>query len=798
MLDFFRKYQRYFFIVIAVVIVISFSFFGTHSTLGAPQKAEDRCIGQGIDGSKIMKSDLDHMIRFLSSDRSDLALAEKGVMPNFFNDGIIRRDLLGTGIGELLVKAYFEELKEELTERMTHHKKFRPYRHPTAPFISVENLWAQVLPSQKAHLDTFLYQAEEMNPETFSLLVNLYLGESAFPPNILKEYLTFQERHYHWIEPDPALARANLNVFHCRSLEEWFGPRFVELAAQFVINAQLIAKERGYKVSYEEARVDLIRNGYEALQAQLKKGEVSEEELSNLWKQQLYALGMSEKEAVGVWQKVMLFRRLFEDVGGAVFVDPNIYETFYSFASKAAEIDLYRLPEALELKDFSDLMKLELYLDQVAKNRKEALMLPQAFASAEEIEKQCPQLVEKRFLVEVAEVKKEEIALGVSVKETWEWQLEKENFALLSQEFPELELKEAEDAEGYFAALEGLQPDLRERVDRFSRGKIVEQHPEWVQEALNQKHFSQREVSLSADGESVPFEGIKEGKRLLTLFSQAVLKGDLESDPAALAAKNQLELFTEDGETYYRFHVVDRDLSKAVLTFAEANERGILDMLLQKHLEASYPKVRTKNPAAFKTEDNEWKPLSEVKNEVGRALFAATLKHLENEVAQLGVSLPEDRFERLDDFYPKYRLFPYMRVAEKEIRRGGSDSPFLKRDVSEREEGKLEKKSALETQWSLLKETKHFKNHEKSPWFTSDVFSMVEKSWSEVAHRSNGALSFFQLREKSVPSGNFSAEMKQGQNILSQEAERHLMTHLIERIQQSNAIHFDHVCPERT
>ena len=29
----------------------------------------------------------------------------------------------------------------------------------------------------------------------------------------------------------------------------------------------------------------------------------------------------SEKEAVGVWQKVMLFRRLFEDVGGAVFVD---------------------------------------------------------------------------------------------------------------------------------------------------------------------------------------------------------------------------------------------------------------------------------------------------------------------------------------------------------------------------------------------------------------------------------------------------------------------------------------------
>ncbi len=33
MLAFFRKYQRYFFLVITIVIVISFSFFGTYSTL---------------------------------------------------------------------------------------------------------------------------------------------------------------------------------------------------------------------------------------------------------------------------------------------------------------------------------------------------------------------------------------------------------------------------------------------------------------------------------------------------------------------------------------------------------------------------------------------------------------------------------------------------------------------------------------------------------------------------------------------------------------------------------------------
>ncbi len=797
MLEFFRKYQRYFFIVIAVVIVISFSFFGTHSATNAPQKAENSCICQGVDGSKIMKSELGHMVRFLSSDRNDLALTEKGMMPNFFNDGVVRKDLLGTGIGVLLAHAYFEDLKENLNERMTHHKAFHPYRHPTAPFISVENMWSQVLPSQKAYLDAFLDTTGEVNPDSFGLLVNLYLGESAFPPNILREYLMFQQKHYNWIKPDPALERVNLNVFHCRSLEEWFGPQFIELVAQFVINAELIAKEQGYKVSFEEARVDLIRNGYESMQTQLRKSEVSEEEISQLWQQQLHSLGMNEKEAVGVWQKIMLFRRLFEDVGGAVFVDPHVYEAFYSFASKTAEVDLYHLPGSLDIKDFSTLMKLELYLDQVSQNRREGLILPETFTSASEIEKISPELIEQRFLVEIAEVKKDEVALGVSLKETWEWQLEEENFALLTKEFPQLKLKNAKDAGEYFAALEELGPELRGKIDRFSRGRIVENHPEWIQEALNQKHINLRTVSFSPSGRNSPFEGIESSKKLSNLFSIAVLKGELDSDPEALAAKNQLELFTGDGEIYYRFQVVDRDLTRMVLTFEEASERGILDTLLQMHLETSYPKVRIKNPAVFKTEENDWKPLSEVEKEVGRILFADTLRKIDFQMSQLGVELPEDRFARLDEFYPKHRLFPHMMVAEKDIRRVGEGSQFLKQTEAFKEDGKLGVKEDLSSQWSLVKENTMFKNHERSPWFSLELFSMIEKSWSNVEHRSENRLSFFQLQKKLVPSGNFNAEMKQGQTILSKEAERHLMTDLIKRIQKKNAIKLNDVSFER-
>lgn len=777
MLDFFRKYQRYFFIVIAVVIVISFSFFGTFQTLNQPGKIEDKVIGKTVDGAKLMKSDVDRMVRFIASDRSDSALAEKGLMPNFFNNGVIRHDLMGSGVGTLLVHAYFDELRGDLTEKMEHHKEFRPYVHPMAPFISVENLWSQALPVQKSNLEKFL-NSKEMSPETFNLLVDLYLGETAFPSNILREYLIFQEKHYEWIQPDPGLPRANLNLFRCASIEDWFGPRFVELSAQFILNAAAYAKEKGYKVTYEEARVDLIKQGYETLQAQMRKAEVSQDQVAELWKQQQRALGINEKEMVELWQKVLLFRRLFDDIGGAVFVDPHVYQTFYGFASKSAEVELYHLPESLELKNFSALMKLEFYLDQVAENGKRGLDLPQNFAKPTQVEKKCPDLVRQRFMVEVAEVALEEVALNVSLKEMWEWQLEKENYERLEKEFPKLALKNGEDAEGYYAALEGVDPELRQKIDRFSRDQIVLDHPEWIDETLRQKHFVTKELKASKDGEISPYGN----HDLYQLFLSAAFKGQLEVNPEALNARQSLERYSPDGKTYYRFHLLERDLEKKVLTYQEADQAGILDRLLDAHLEKAYKEVRLKNPEVFKTEGNDWKPFDEVKNEIGRILYNDQLKAIEKEVADLGVVLPEEREQDLDGFYPKYRFFPYLTMAEKEIQKMGNQSHFLK-------EGGL---------WSLVREEKVVKNHEKHPWVSSEIFSMVEKSWSNVQESPNGRLSFFCLKGKSGPDGNFNTEMKQGQKILSREVEKLLMSDLLDHFKEKQVITLTHDNAERS
>ena len=58
MLDFFRRHQRYFFAVITVVIVISFSFFGTYSTLSNSSFREQIAF-TNVDGTDVTRHELD-------------------------------------------------------------------------------------------------------------------------------------------------------------------------------------------------------------------------------------------------------------------------------------------------------------------------------------------------------------------------------------------------------------------------------------------------------------------------------------------------------------------------------------------------------------------------------------------------------------------------------------------------------------------------------------------------------------------------------------------------------------------
>ena len=777
MLHFFRKYQRIFFIFIAIVIGISFSFFGIHQAVDTTKKIEDREIGKAVDGSSMRQKKIGEISRFISTDRLDYQLAEKGVMPNFFNDGVIRKDFFSTGMGVILASAYLDELKSDLNSLMIKHKRYKPYVHPQVPFISIETLWQQVLPSQKRNLDQFINEINEMNSDAFSLLVNLYLGETAFPPHLLRNYLLYQEKQYNWAGSDPFLPTADLTLFHCHSLEEWFGPRFIQLIAQFIHNASILAKQKGYQVSSEEARVSLIRNGYESLQMQKGDQKISETEMGEFWKRQLSILHMDEKGAIETWKEILLFRRLFQECGRSVIQDPLLYQSFHEFASETAELELYQLPPSLQFRDFETLMKFQAYVEAVAPKatKNNLLALPITFFSAEEIKKTHPELLEKRFLVEMAEVEKEELALNVSLREMWEWQLEKENFSLLAEEFPILAIARAEDAEGYFQALEKLAPSIRSKVDVFSRKKVVDQHPEWIEEGLSQAPMLRKEIHVSSKDNKIQLKGIEDGTKLTIL---------LESAPVSQESRKELEMFSGDGETYYRFVLLDQDKKETILTFESANEQGILDLLLEQECNSKYPILRKNNPALFKTAEGEWKEVSEVKKELGHLMYADVLAAIKSEQ-----KLVPEKEDEIDSFYLNNRLFSYMKEAKQNLEQGKEPSSFLKQMVESTNKDHLTEKEALGEQWKLERVEKIVKKSEKDPKISSSVFQMDEKSWSSILFANNGSPYFFQIKENSRPSGNFEKEVKQGQEILSKDAQRFLMKDLIQVIKEKNGIH---------
>src|SRR5690349_17936420 len=240
MLNFLRKHQRIFFIVITVTIVISFCFFGTYSTLGHREEIPDREVVRGVNGAPIMQQELSVLCRLIENSPFDPIDLEKRGMPNFLNDGVIEKDFLNTGLGAMLAKNYFDALKPDLDLRQKKIRQFRPYAHPRAAQISAEAAWARFSPSLLTHLRMLKEKGEQATSETLAMMSQLYLDQASLPPTLLKQILTMQQSQL-GVQPDPVLAHSDLGLFGFKSIEDWFGPCFISLIAQFILNVAQIA-----------------------------------------------------------------------------------------------------------------------------------------------------------------------------------------------------------------------------------------------------------------------------------------------------------------------------------------------------------------------------------------------------------------------------------------------------------------------------------------------------------------------------------------------------------------------------
>jgi GcvH upstream region-like protein len=786
MLNFLRKHQRIFFVVITTAIVVSFCFFGTYSTLGSREEIPDREIVHGVNGSPIMQQELSALCRLIENSPFDHANWEKRGMPNFFNDGVIEKDFLATGLGVMLAKNYFDELKSDLDLRMKKIHQFRPYVHPRTIQISAEGTWARFSPSLLEHLRTLRTKSDQATTETLALMSQLYLDQARMPPNILKQILSMQQNQLN-VPPDPVLANSDLGLFGFKSMEDWFGPKFISLISQFILNAAQIAEENGYDVKVDEIRSNLYQNIYHGYQETSRNAQISAEEADHYYQMKMRSLGLDEVMLLKAWKKVMLFHRLFEDGGGSVLIDPLAYQQFYHFAKENVRVCLYQLPPALQFSDFRSMLKFQLYLESIAAEPfrlRTDLRIPTQFASLEQIEKRTAELVERRIEIEWSEIGKEELCRSISVKETWGWEVADPHWNMLKNTFSELAASSAGSAQERLAVLEKLDKKLRVKIDQFARGKMIDEQVDKIKLALEIASVKTSIVGLRAKGTVFPFAAAKDSPELIALLEKAALKNE-----AANPANERLSDYTPDQEHYYRIQVVSREDAKKVLTFDEAGKDGTLDRLLDKRLEESYPEIRKRNVHHFQQSNGQWKPFKEVKDMIGKYLFTDLLRTIEDQYRIHFGILPGKEGDLPLAFYSNARLLPFMHDVQSGLQSHPEDTTWMMTD---------EAKDAgnLSSQWLIERTEKVMERCTEMPFSKEEMFTLSPQQWSPVKIGERGALAFYFVKEKGVSSTPIIDTVEQGHQILSFDAKRNMMLQILQKIQQKKAIDLSAVIAE--
>jgi len=801
MLDFFRRYQRYLYVLITIVIVISFSFFGTFSAMSDGSYREQIAFKK-VDGTDVTRRELDEMVVFIGTDTDDKQLYGGVWGPNFLNDGVVKNNILSNGLGTILISSYANEMRQDYIARLDKEQRYNLYSHPKAKFVGVESAWSYFSPEMLNNFNVMRRASDPLTQDAVHARIALFLMERQFPPSLLRRVLQSQQNQYSWLAPDRNLDYIDLSLFGYHTMEDWFGPRFSRLVAQFIMNAAVIAEQRGYYVSKADAMGELMANAESSYRLNVRNPKLGVTSSQEYFDEQLRRLGMDRTMAARVWQQVMLFRRLFQDMGDSVFVDPQTFEQFDSYALASVEGQLYQLPVALRLNSYQALQQFETYLNAVSKrtdDEKNKLMLPQTFLTAAEVSKSAPGLVQKRYLLEVAHVDKKAIETNVGVKESWTWETSDAGWEKLKKQFPELGLKSGVSSNERNDALDALDDKTRGRVDAFARSSIVDAHPEWIDNALLAAEPVRQTVGLHEKGGNTSFAGLEDGKALMTLLDAAPLASqsmDLHKGVAKDAAQ-KLSHFTADQNVYYRITVIDRAKDPEVLTFAEAEKQGVLSKLLDANLEAYYIKIRESSPKEFQSNDKSWKPLVEVRDAVADRYFEKVLKSIGSSYA--AAIAPEVAPQQMiGDYAATLRLFPYMRDVKAKLQKDPKTALTLVRseDTSEKIVDSLPPVRKLSDQWKLEmlvhRETRSTGNGLLNK---KEVFALNDGDWTKVNTPANGDLSFFHLDKKGTNMGadTVAMSMNQVKRVLSNSAQQQLMRQIMEQIDKDKAMSLEYL-----
>jgi len=605
MLGFFRKFQKLFFVIVTFFIVISFVFFGTSGSFFQREKVVDQKVGELVDGSLLMERQLHGLIRMLEH-----GLEEGTRSPNLLSDSLVHKQFILSGLGKVLAEHVFTDLEEELEQRWNRAKNYVPYQHPYAPHISAKHVWTQFSPNILAAIEKLKAHTGNFTRDHVGVLFDCYAAQAAFPPPLLHQMLSYRQQQSEGVRPDPGLQGANVSLFGFQTVEDWFGVKFVEEMAKFILNASCVAREEGYIVSFEEARMSLFTNVANGMKL-LNNGNMPEmEDIQGVYAMQIHGTGLSEEEAVALWQRILAFDRMFQEVGQSVFLDSLALDQFKRDATHAATVIQYRLPESLRFSTFREMLKFQRYKEIVSDA--DLLSLPQTFKDPKEVMDLHPDLVYKQIEVDLASISKEEVAARVPLKETWEWEADPRNFAYLEGAFPQLVSHASATFDERIQALDSLEPKLRFQVDQMARLALVDAHPEWVEEELSNEEVNRVLLKVCLEDRENPLSG----SHFLAL---------IESDDSSLSC------YSVNGQEYFRVVVLDKQAGWNLFTYEEAED--VLDEKLDQILRLAY-----------EVEEIE-QPFEEVRDQIGAQVYTDLIAALGSDASDHLDVLATHRFD---------------------------------------------------------------------------------------------------------------------------------------------------------
>lgn len=794
MLHFFRKYERYLYAAITFVVVITFSFFGTYNEIAKGSWREETAF-QAVDGSTVSKPDLQNMVQFIGTDGEDKLLMGGIWGPNFLNDGVIKENFLRTGLAEVLVQHYQKDLNPELQRKLEREKRYALYTHPQAKFLGVDAVWTYLAPDIKTSFDNLRLSNQATDSESFSSRVQLYLGETKLPPAIVRNVLRYQERQYSWVTPDPNLERIDLSLFGYHTAEDWFGNRFIQLVAQFIINSAKIAEQRGYVVTKSEALADLVRQAETSFQQNRANPHLGLASSRDYLNEQLRRMGMDQGKAVQVWRQVLLFRRLFNDMGNSVFIDPMTIQQMDQFDNELIKGDLYRLPPALRINDWHTLQKFEVYLDAIAKRDSNPLSLPVSFRTVEQLSTSAPELIQKNYLVEIAEVDKKSLQGTLGIKETWNWEVGDGNWEKLKKQFPELAKQKGETKESRFEILDNLDQKTRSQVDAYARSSMLEADATRIEKALQEAKPKKIVLGLRKKGGNYPIAGLKKPQELIDLLNKAPLKSQENLTSQEKEADAKLKAYTANGTNYYRIAVLEKAPAEEIMTFEKANQQGVLDDLLNKTLENYYSKIKAEHPGEFQNDDKTWKEFIAVQDKVAELYFAPLLKAIS---ADYEKNKPQDSSQLIRNLTPELsaplRFYAHARNAKYAI----NQSPEKAKEWAEEAAAAPNSvaPSVLRNQWKLVKEGFEVdRDHAPTVISKEKALKMNPNQWSPIQPLPNGDIYFYYVKEKGIREGSeaFEEQLNAAHQLLSADAQQALMRQLLSEMIEKRAITLDYL-----